>query len=118
MVRLLYVGEADENGLRTVFFRLNGQTRTIEVEDKKLSVKKVTHVKATGPGQIGAPLQGLLSKIFVKPGEAVKKNQPLFVIEAMKMETSVTATREGTIKTVALPERTLVESEDLILELA
>src|SRR4030095_13275457 len=48
MVRLLYIGDADEGGMRTVYFRLNGQTRTIEVADKKLSVKRVSHQKASG----------------------------------------------------------------------
>jgi pyruvate carboxylase len=47
----------------------------------------------------------------------VKKNQPLFVIEAMKMETTVTATNEVTIKKIILPEKTLVEADDLVMEL-
>ena len=47
----------------------------------------------------------------------VKKNQPLFVIEAMKMETSVTANKEGTIKHIALKEKTLVEADDLVMEI-
>jgi pyruvate carboxylase len=50
-------------------------------------------------------------------GETVKKNQPLFVIEAMKMETSVTAPKEGKVKRIVLPERTLVEGDDLIIEM-
>ncbi len=45
--------------------------------------------------QIGAPLQGALSNIQVKSGEKVEKNQPLFVIEAMKMETTITANQPG-----------------------
>lgn len=117
MIRLLYVGDADESGYRTVYFRLNGQTRTVEMLDKKSLVKKVTHQKASGENQIGAPLQGMLSKLFVKEGASVKKNQPLFVIEAMKMETSVTATKDGMIRRIALTEKTLVEADDLVMEL-
>jgi pyruvate carboxylase len=48
----------------------------------------------------------------------VKKNQPLFIIEAMKMETTVTATAEGTVKRIALEDATLVESDDLVLVLS
>ncbi|MEO5674908.1 MAG: pyruvate carboxylase [Chitinophagales bacterium] len=117
MVRLLYVGSDDENGMSTVYFRLNGQTRTIEVADKKLSAKKISHRKAKSPGAVGAPLQGLLSKVFVKEGEVVKKNQALFMIEAMKMETSVSAVTDGIIKKIILPERTLVDTDDLVLEM-
>lgn len=118
MIRLLYVAEPDENGNRMVYFRLNGQTRTVEVHDKKSKVVKETHRKVTGEKQSGAPLQGMLSKLFVKEGDRVKKNQPLFVIEAMKMETSVTASQSGTVKKIWLTEKTLVEADDLIIEFA
>ncbi len=116
LIRLLYVGDADENGHRTVYFRLNGQTRAIDVPDKKAIVLKVHHTKASGEKQIGTPLQGLLSKIFVAPGQTVKKNAPLFTIEAMKMETTITATRDLKIRHISLKEGTLVESEDLVVE--
>ncbi|MBK9399611.1 MAG: pyruvate carboxylase [Bacteroidetes bacterium] len=116
LIRLLYVGDADENGHRTVYFRLNGQTRAIDVQDKKALVLKVHHTKASGEKQIGTPLQGLLSKIFIAPGQEVKKNAPLFTIEAMKMETTITATRDLKIRHISLKEGTLVESEDLVVE--
>jgi pyruvate carboxylase len=103
--------------MRTLFFRVNGMTRNIEILDKSLNIVKVEHEKASKEDatQIGAPLQGLLSKVLVKKGEKVKKNQPLFIIEAMKMETTVTATSEGTIKRIALEDGTLVEADDLVL---
>ena len=44
----------------------------------------------------------MLSKLLVKKDEEVKKNQPLFIIEAMKMETTITATTNGTIKSIEL----------------
>src|SRR3546814_14245065 len=52
--------------------------------------------------QVGSPLQGLLSTVFVTEGDAVAVNQPLFVIEAMKMETTVTAAVAGTVKEIVL----------------
>ena len=116
LIRLLYVSDVDEKGKRIVYFRLNGQTRSIEVLDKKANVKKVSHAKASGEHQIGTPLQGLLSKIFVKVGQEVKKNTPLFTIEAMKMETTITAASDIKIQQIILPEGTLVESEDLVME--
>jgi pyruvate carboxylase len=62
-------------------------------------------------------LQGLLSSVLVKRNQEVKKNQPLFVIEAMKMETTVTATEEGIVDRVQLTGGSLVNSEDLVLVL-
>jgi pyruvate carboxylase len=115
LIRLLYVSDLDENGHRSVYFRLNGQTRSIDVPDRKAVVTKIQHAKASGENQIGTSLQGLLSKIFVKPGQEVKRNTPLFTIEAMKMETTITATRDFKIKELILKEGTLVESEDLIV---
>lgn len=116
LIRLLYVGDADENGMRTVFFRLNGQTRAIEVKDKRSDSKKVSNAKVSSENHIGAPLQGLLSKIFVKEGDVVKRNTPLFTIEAMKMETTITASRDMEVKKITLTERTLVEADDVVME--
>ena len=110
------IGDADENGMRTVFFRLNGQTRAIEVKDKKSGSKKASNAKVSSENHIGAPLQGLLSKIFVKEGDTVKRNTPLFTIEAMKMETTITANKDLKIKDITLKEGTLVESDDLVME--
>ena len=73
--------------------------------------------KAEGgnPKHVGAPLQGMLSKIFVKKGQLVKKNEPLFVIEAMKMETTVTASNDVEVKNVSLKEGVRVYADDLIV---
>ncbi|CAN5542263.1 pyruvate carboxylase [soil metagenome] len=116
LIRLLYVGShIDDEGRRSVYFRLNGQTRQIEVVDKKAAIKKVQNIKASGENQLGAPLQGRLSKIFVKQGETVRKNTPLFTIEAMKMETTITAPKDLAVDVVSLKEGTMVESDDLVM---
>ncbi len=118
IVRLLHVSNTtDEDGNRSVFFRLNGQTRVIEMKDKKALVKKISNPKATSPNHIGAPLQGRLSKIFVKAGDAVKRNASLFTIEAMKMETTITASKDLSISTIHLKEGILVEADDLVMEI-
>lgn len=120
VVKLLGVGPPEENGLRTVFFNLNGQTRNIKITDRSLNVVKVENKKANAAdaNQIAAPLQGMLSKVFVKEGQTVKRNEPLFIIEAMKMETTVTAPTNLTIKTVQLKEKTLVNGGDLVVIVA
>ena len=115
IIRLLYIGDADENGFRTVYFRLNGQTRSIDVADKKAKSRKVANLKVTTENQIGTPLQGMLSRLFIKPGQSVLHNTPLFTIEAMKMETTITASRNLTVKQVILPEGTFVETDDVVL---
>lgn len=119
LIRLLSVGPVDDHGKRTVFFKLNGQTRNIEVQDRSQKVEKQENKKteAGNANHIGAPLQGMLSKLLVDKGDKIKKNQPLFVIEAMKMETVVTAPGDGEIKHIQLLPGTLVNTQDLVVEL-
>ncbi|MES2731645.1 MAG: biotin/lipoyl-containing protein [Bacteroidota bacterium] len=50
-----------------------------------------------------------------KAGEDFKQHKPLFVIEAMKMESIVTASKVGIVTTIALSEATMVEQDDLVL---
>ncbi len=117
LIKLLFTTEPDEDGMRDVAFKLNGKTRIIRVNDQTIEVDKIEHAKANAFNHIGAPLQGKLSKIFVKVGDEVQKNTPLFVIEAMKMETTVTASKPSKVKHIQLKEGIMVEAEDLVVVL-
>lgn len=117
LVRYLYSTEADEEGNRTVSFELNGQTRRIKVRDNDEKVVRPKNAKISGAGDIGAPLQGRISRIMVKKGDAVIKNTPLFVIEAMKMESIVSSPSEGTVMSVVLAEGAVVEQDDLVVSI-
>ncbi|NML65570.1 pyruvate carboxylase [Hymenobacter sp. RP-2-7] len=120
IIRLQSIGPVNEEGMRTVFFTLNGQTRNLEVRDQRVEVKTVHNQKAdrANPKQIAAPLQGLLSKVLVQPGQQVTKNTPLFVIEAMKMETTITAPQDLTVSAIALGEGARVMADDLVVTVA
>lgn len=117
LIKYLYKTEPNAAGERTVFFLLNGQTRSIVVRDKKVETKVIAHQKVSLPHHIGAPLQGSLARILVREGDTVAKNTPLFVIEAMKMESTIAAPMSGTIEKIYLAEKTLVEQDDLVIEL-
>jgi pyruvate carboxylase len=117
LVRFLTCSEPDEEGKRKIFMRLNGQTRIIEIQDRNIKVAAKENLKAdkTNSSQIGAPLQGKLSQLLVKEGDIVKQNQPLFVIEAMKMETTITSTTAGMVEKIILQPGAMVKSDDLVL---
>ncbi|MFL5773437.1 MAG: biotin/lipoyl-containing protein, partial [Flavisolibacter sp.] len=117
LVRLLTMSEPDEEGKRKVFMRLNGQTRIIEIQDQSVKITLRENQKAEKNNQrhIGAPLQGKMSQLLVKEGDAVQRNQPLFIIEAMKMETTITATDAGKIRQIILPAGTMVKTDDLVV---
>ncbi len=117
ILRYLHMTEPDEKGFREVFFTLNGQTRAVKIADQSVNITLKKHRKAEKENEIGAPLQGKLARILVEPGDEVDVNTPLFVIEAMKMESTVTSSAKGRVKAIHLPEKTLVEQGDLVVEL-
>ncbi len=117
IIKYLNMTEPNDKGFRMVFFNLNGQTRSIEVKDLNCKIESSENQKVNADNQVGSPLQGSLSKILVKEGDAVEVNSPLFVIEAMKMESTVTSPSKGIVKKIYLSEKTLVEQNDLILEI-
>lgn len=120
LITLDSIGKPNEDGMVTIYFKVNGQARNVQIKDTSIKINKVEHVKAdkNNDKHIGAPLQGLLSAILVKKGEKIVKNQPLFIIEAMKMETTITAIEDTTIKQLVLKSGVMVNSEDLIIQLS
>lgn len=119
LITLVSFGETNEEGLKTLFFKVNGQTRTVLVRDESVTVATIKHQKAdrSDQRQVGAPMQGSLTEILVKEGDSIKSNQALFVIEAMKMETTITANASGKVKKIHLQSGTMVYADDLVLEL-
>ena len=55
-----------------------------------------------------APMPGLIRQILVKPGEVVSKGHPLLVMEAMKLQTTLSAGGDGTVDAVLVKEGELV----------
>jgi pyruvate carboxylase len=117
IIKLLYISEPNEEALRTVAFELNGQTRRVKIKDNAAKVDKVTNRKISAENEVGAPLQGKLASIKVKPGDEVTENTALFVIEAMKMESSITPPRAGVVKEIHLKAGDMVQQDDLVISL-
>ncbi|MEQ8582352.1 MAG: pyruvate carboxylase [Marinoscillum sp.] len=117
IIKLNYVSEPNDGGIRKVYFELNGQTRIIDVRDMDYKVTKAVHQKAKTDNEIGSPLQGRLAEIKVKAGDRIKAKDPLFIIEAMKMESTITAHQDGVVSRVHLQAGDMVEQDDLVVEL-
>lgn len=66
--------------------------------------------------KINAPMPGLILQINVSIGEKVKENDPLLILEAMKMENIISSPREGIIKTIAIAKGDAVEKNQLLIE--
>ena len=117
LVTCLAVGEPDSDGYRTVFFELNGQPRTVRIADRALARAGAARRKADDaiPGQTGAPMPGLIVGVTVVPGQRVVRGDPLFTIEAMKMESTVYAETVGVIEEIVAGAGQRVETHDLVV---
>jgi len=67
-------------------------------------------------GKYCAPMPGKVVRMCVKEGERVKVGQVLVVVEAMKMENSITAVEEGVVVKVGAKEGDLVNVKALLVE--
>ncbi len=112
------LGAVDEAGFSSVVFRLNGELRPISarLRDSALPTTGAEQADPSERGHVGAPFRGV-AELFVAAGESVTKGQALATIEAMKMETRVTAPVGGTVGRVCIEGSAAVEAGDLLLEI-
>jgi pyruvate carboxylase len=115
-IKLINIGEADDEGRRTLFFELNGMPRETVVVDSALGKEAVAHLKGEpgNPKHISAPLPGMISEVAVKPGDEVKEGDKIVVIEAMKMLTTVSATEDGVVGEILLVKGKSADTGDLL----
>ena len=73
---------------------------------------------AAGGEPVEAPLAGNIWKVHVSPGQTVQEGDVLLILEAMKMETEVRASKAGTVGTVSVKEGDSVSVGDTLLTLA
>ncbi len=119
IIKFLTVGDPHPDGQRTVFFELNGQPRNVLVQDRALAPTAARHLKAdaNNPLEIAAPMPGLVVTVSVRPGDAVARGQKLLSLEAMKMESTMYAERDGHIAEVLVTPGTQVEAGELVIRL-
>ncbi|MCX7823801.1 MAG: acetyl-CoA carboxylase biotin carboxyl carrier protein subunit [Syntrophobacterales bacterium] len=61
-----------------------------------------------------APMVGKIVKVKVKVGDKVERDQEIFVMESMKLESSVFSPCSGTIKEIKVSEGDRIEEDDLL----
>lgn len=115
--KFLTIGDAHPDGTRTVFFELNGQPREVTVLDRSLEDQVARRTKADpgNPHHVAAPMPGMVVTVAVHEGDQAAQGQKLLSLEAMKMETTLYAERDGKVAQVLVTPGTRVETGDLVL---
>lgn len=117
VIKYLGLGDHNDDGTINVQFELNGMRREVAVRDPNASEKtrQVVQADESDPRQVGASIPGMVSKLHVQPGDAVEENQVLMTIEAMKMETAVTACTAGKVREIRVKEGQAVKAKELLM---
>ena len=63
-----------------------------------------------------SPIAGIVIRANVVPGQKIAENDLIIVIEAMKMETNVTAQTSGTVKSVKVAAGEPVKAQQILIE--
>ncbi|MGB3625938.1 MAG: biotin carboxylase N-terminal domain-containing protein [Henriciella sp.] len=91
---------------------IGGETWLVEVPDYEAEAEAIA-----GGDRVAAPMPGKLIDLRVKAGDAVTKDQTVAVMEAMKMEHSLKAPRDGVVKATGADVGEQVGEGAMLIEL-
>jgi len=84
----------------------------------EFSPARAERAAAAHDGDLLAPMPGRIRKTFVSEGQSVRKGDVLLLLEAMKMEHSIRAPRDGSVRRLPHREGELVDAGTPLVELA
>ena len=119
------IGDIEDN---IAHVEVNGTHYTVEMEKKPKQTVAVARPRpaaapaaskpkpAASKGGVKSPLPGVILDIKVKEGDEVKKGQTVIILEAMKMENSINADRDGKVTSIKVSKgESVLEGTDLII---
>jgi pyruvate carboxylase len=115
--KLVAISPVNAEGNCTVFFELNGQPREVVIANRKVAASVIKRPQAEEGNikHVGAPMPGMIVTVKVSAGEKVAINDPLLIMEAMKMEATIYAEHDGEIGQVLVKAKECVETRDLLI---
>jgi pyruvate carboxylase len=118
VVKLLDIGKLVD-GKRTLTYEIDGNRRVYDCfeENSQHIVSSVLMAEDDNQCHVGSPIPGKLEKVLVKEGQTVDKGETVAIVEAMKMETAITAAKAGKITKVHGVIGSAMEKNQLIMEL-
>ena len=97
---------------------INGNSYTIRLKDsldQLVDAMGLSLGKQDKETDVKAPMPGLILDVMVQVGQAVKAEEPLLILEAMKMENIITAPNEGVIQEILVKKGDAVDKKDLLI---
>ncbi len=104
---------------KTFVFKINGREYPVLVKNKfdlLLEQMGLQNVGAAKLNLIKAPMPGLIIDLKVVDGQEVKQNEPLLILEAMKMENIIKSPGDGVVKSVKVAKGNSVEKNQVLIE--
>ena len=119
------IGDIEDN---IAHVEVNGTHYNVEMEKKQKAAAPIARPRpaavaakpaakpAAAKGGVKSPLPGVILDIKVKEGDVVKKGQTVIILEAMKMENSINADRDGKIVSIKVSKgESVLEGTDLVI---
>jgi biotin carboxyl carrier protein len=113
VIDLAVEGQLPELGVSAVGMR----TRVRVESERGRAASAARSSKATDSGAVVSPMPGRVVKVLAEAGSIVTADQPVVVVEAMKMENELRAPKAGTVKSVAVKAGDRVEAGTILLEI-
>ncbi|MCC9165848.1 biotin/lipoyl-containing protein [Pontibacter harenae] len=115
-----YTAELVQADYQTKSFtiKLNGSIHTLSVKDRfdlLLDQLGMGNANAQKINDVKAPMPGLILDIKVKPGQEVKKGDPIMILEAMKMENILKSPGDGVVKEIKVAVKQNVEKNQVLI---
>jgi acetyl-CoA/propionyl-CoA carboxylase, biotin carboxylase, biotin carboxyl carrier protein len=115
-------GEASEKSAREVEVEVNGKLFRVRVFGDEGATggpprrrRGETRRASTSEGAVRAPMQGTIVKVLVEVGQEVAADEPVCILEAMKMESEVRSQKAGTVSEVRVKAGQTVGSGETLI---
>ncbi len=114
-----YEVDVDENSGGDYSVLVGGEHFRIEIMDemKRKLLQILGESAGTATGEVTTAMPGMVVKVLVQEGDCVEKDQPLVILEAMKMENEFKAPMDSVVKTVKVKEGETVEANAVLVVL-
>lgn len=108
-----------DRATKTFTLKINNHIQMVEVKDKFDQLLEKLGMSATAGNKVNtikAPMPGLIIDVKIKAGDTVNMNDPLLILEAMKMENVLKSPGEGIVKSVTIKKGDKVEKNQVLIE--